>query len=329
MGAFSVNQARHLYVVNSLGTSNTLATQDKAVGYATLNKTTENEIFLSYRGVDGVLRSDLINIDNILYVKGTTAEDMAYPLKRFTVTLSQDIFAGQDYILRVAFKQYIGMSDEDQYFKYGMAHANASSTASSLYRDLALSLAKNFGKEPTPLVQISLQTSSSTVPVTSTTKESELAGTYTGVILDELPQPWRRGVLAQVPVYFDVYPGTINANGDEVVWGSVVKSEPTNIANGKKIADLEYFCMGERGDIYRSIGFPHNIVTEYLVDETKSYDVVDIHYYYVGGNENPQKSEKTITLVGVADGPMENIVTQLGTLGVPASKINSNITGAG
>ena len=61
--------------------------------------------------------------------------------------LSQDIFAGQDYILRVAFKQYIGMSDEDQYFKYGMAHANASSTASSLYRDLALSLAKNFGKE--------------------------------------------------------------------------------------------------------------------------------------------------------------------------------------
>jgi hypothetical protein len=34
------------------------------------------------------------------------------------------------------------------------------------------------------------------------------------------------------------------------------------------------------------------------VDETKTYDVIDIHYAYVGSNESVQKSEKTLTIVG-------------------------------
>ena len=55
--------------------------------------------------------------------------------------------------------------------------------------------------------------------------------------------------------------------------------------------------MGERGDIYRGVAFPHNIPTTYLVDPTIKYNVIDIHYAYVGNNEGVQKSEKTITLV--------------------------------
>lgn len=55
--------------------------------------------------------------------------------------------------------------------------------------------------------------------------------------------------------------------------------------------------MGERGDMYRGIGYPNNIPTTYLVDPTVKYNVIDIHYAYVGSNESVQKSEKTITLV--------------------------------
>jgi hypothetical protein len=59
--------------------------------------------------------------------------------------------------------------------------------------------------------------------------------------------------------------------------------------------------MGERGDIYRNVGWPNVIPTKYLVvDETKDYDVLDIHYYYEGAGENPQKSEKDITIVAEA-----------------------------
>lgn len=58
--------------------------------------------------------------------------------------------------------------------------------------------------------------------------------------------------------------------------------------------------MGERGDQYRNIGWPHVIETTYLVDPENEdgYSVLDIHYAYVGSNEGVQKSERDITLVG-------------------------------
>jgi len=63
----------------------------------------------------------------------------------------------------------------------------------------------------------------------------------------------------------------------------------TTIKNTKKIADLEYFCMGERGDWYRNVGWPHVIPTQYLVpaDSTDAagYNVLTIHYKYIGGGD--------------------------------------------
>ena len=60
--------------------------------------------------------------------------------------------------------------------------------------------------------------------------------------------------------------------------------------------------MGERGDIYRNVGWPNSIPTKYVLDgnDANGYDVLDIHYYYEGGGENPQKSEKDITIVAKA-----------------------------
>ena len=115
--------------------------------------------------------------------------------------------------------------------------------------------------------------------------------------ITEVEQPWRLGVMAQTPVYFTVQPVAVMVNSDERIWATVTESINGTIANGKKIADLEYFCMGERGDMYRNIAWPHNIPTTYLVDPTIKYNVIDIHYAYVGNNEGVQKSEKTITLV--------------------------------
>ena len=55
--------------------------------------------------------------------------------------------------------------------------------------------------------------------------------------------------------------------------------------------------MGERGDVYRMMGFPNVIRTKYLVDPDLKYNTIDIHYAYVGPNEAVQKSEKDITIV--------------------------------
>lgn len=303
MATFSTNQVRQLYVAKALKTPHVLAS-DAAGSIAVKNDTAKNHLYFEYKGADNLMRSDLIDIKNILYAKATDADDMAHELKSVTVTLATDVnggapVAGQDYILRIVFRQYVGMSDEDQYFKYGMVHAYAGMTASDFYKKLALSLAKNFSREVVPLVKFTLTNSEDeAVPVDATTKESSLIETYTALVIDEVEQPWRLGIMEQTPVYFTVQPTTITVNGDERIWGTVEDTDPAGtIDNGKKIADLEYFCMGERGDIYRGVGFPNNIPTTYLVDPTVKYNVIDIHYAYVGSNESVQKSEKTITLV--------------------------------
>ena len=313
MATFSTNQVRQLYVAKALKTPHVLAS-DAAGSIAVKNDTAKNHLYFEYKGADNLMRSDLIDIKNILYAKATDADDMAHELKAVTVTLDSEVnagnpVAGQDYILRIVFKQYVGMSDEDQYFKYGMVHAYAGMTASDFYKKLALSLAKNFSREIVPLVKFVLTNSDSeAVPVDATTKESSLTETYTALVIDEVEQPWRLGIMEQTPVYFEVQPVPVTVNGDERVWGKVEDTEPAGtIANGKKIADLEYFCMGERGDIYRGVGFPNNIPTTYLVDPTVKYNVIDIHYAYVGSNESVQKSEKTITLVVPKVGAKNNV----------------------
>lgn len=316
MATFSTNQVRQLYVAKTLKTPRVLAT-DTAGSIAVKSDTAKNHLYFEYKGADNLMRSDLIDIKNILYAKATDADDMAHELRAVTVTLDSEVnaapVAGQDYILRIAFKQYVGMSDEDQYFKYGMVHAYAGMTASDFYKKLALSLAKNFSREIVPLVKFILTDSGDeAVPVDATTKESSLTGTYKALVIDEVEQPWRLGIMEQTPVYFEVQPVPVTVNGDERIWGKVEETDPAGtIANGKKIADLEYFCMGERGDMYRGVGYPNNIPTTYLVDPTVKYNVIDIHYAYVGSNESVQKSEKTITLVVPKVGATNSVSNEL------------------
>lgn len=317
MATFSVNQVRQLYVATAFKTPHVLAS-DAAGSIAVKNDTAKSHLYFEYKGADNLMRSDLIDTKNILYAKATDATAMAHDLKSVTIALDSNVnggapVAGQDYILRIAFKQYVGMSDEDQYFKYGMVHAYAGMDASEFYKVLAVSLAKNFSREVVPLIKIEIKTASATTEVTPTTKVADLTGTYTGVVITEVEQPWRLGVMAQTPVYFTVQSVPVTVNGDERYWATLTESTSGSIGNGKTIADLEYFCMGERGDMYRQVGWPHNIPTTYLVDPAKAYYVFDIHYAYVGSNESVQKSEKTITIVCADKAELNKVIAAFNT----------------
>ena len=321
MAVFSTNQVRHLYVADAFKTPNVLAT-DAAGSIAVKNDNAKNHLYFAYKGADNLMRSDLINIKNIISAKATDAAKMEHKLKSVLVTLDGDVngaapAAGQDYILRVAFRQFAGMSDEDQYFKYGMVHAYAGLTAPKFYAKLAISLAQNFSRENTPLVKFYLVSGTDTKTydeVTPLTKEDTLTKTYVGIVIEEVAQPWKLGTMPQTPVYFEVQPTTIEVEGDERIWGKVENSERANtIANGQLIADLEYFCMGERGDVYRGISFPNAITTKYLADPTKAYHTLDIHYAYVGDNESVQKSEKTITIACKDKTVLNNIIGAVNT----------------
>ena len=340
MATFSTNQVRQLYVAKALETPHVLAS-GAAGSIAVKNDTAKNHLYFEYKGADNLMRSDLIDIKNILYAKATDADDMAHELKSVTVALDTNVnggapVAGQDYILKIAFRQYVGMSDECQYFKYGMVHAYAGMDADEFYKVLALSIAKNFSREAVPLIKVEVHSTGTTsnggfdsngyMVVTPTTKDNGKSDTTNpyyatdalvtdidSIRITEVEQPWRLGVMEQTPVYFTVQPVAVMVNGDERIWATVTEGTNGTIGNGKKIADLEYFCMGERGDIYRGIGFPHNIVTTYLVDPTKTYYTFDIHYAYVGNNESVQKSEKDITIVCSDKTEFNKIITAFNT----------------
>ena len=319
MATFSVNQVRQLYVATAVKSPHVLAS-DAAGSIAVNNDTAKNHLYFEYKGADNLMRSDLIDIKNILHAKATDASKMAHELKSVTVTLDTTVnggnpVAGQDYILRIAFRQYIGLSDADQYFKYGMVHAYTGMTASDFYKKLALSLVKNFSRETTQLLSFTLKDGEGEgTKVDATTKESALTGTYTALVIGEVAQEWVIGKIQQTAVQFEVQPTTITFEGDELIWGKVEDTDPSGtIKNGQKIADLEYFCMGERGDVYRGAGYPNNIVTKYLVDPSKEYHVFDIHYAYVGSNESAQKSEKDITIVCADKAELNKIVTAFNT----------------
>lgn len=324
MATFSTNQVRQLYVANTFKTPHVKAS-DAAGSIAVGVDNLKSHLYFEYKSVDNLTRSDLIDIKNILNVKATDAKTMAHELEAVTVTLDNTInsgnpIAGQDYILRIAFRQYVGMSEEDQSFKYGMVHAYAGMNTDEFYKVLALSIAKNFSREVVPLIKIEVHSaatkskggfdSNGYMVVTPTTKDNGKSDTTNpyyatdtlvtdidSIRITEVEQPWRLGVMAQTPVYFTVQPVAVMVNGDERIWATVTEGTNGSIGNGKTIADLEFFCMGERGDIYRNIAYPHNIVTQYLIDPSKEYHTLDIHYAYTGANESVQKSEKDITIV--------------------------------
>lgn len=310
MATFSVNQVSQLYVAKELKSPKVLDT-DAAGSIAVKSDTNKNHLYFQYKSPGGIVRSDLINIKNIISAKATDADNLARELVRYKIVVDSTVndgnpVGGQDYLLRIAFRNYIGLSPEDQYFKYGMVHAYTGMTPSNFYKEMVISLVKNFSPAlENGLLKFYLETSGSSATevgtlteVTDATKPDTLSGTYTGIVLEEKPQEWILGTFPQVPVYYTPFCSEITVDGDQRFWGIVNKVASVNkIDNGKKIADLEFFCMGERGDVYRMIGYPNVIRTTYLVDPTIKYNMINIHYSYVGNNENVQASEKDLIIV--------------------------------
>lgn len=383
----SINQVRQLYVAKALKASTAALTNaGDIVPKADTAKTT---LYFQSMSPAGIVASDKIDLKNVLSAKATPSDALAHKLVRYSVTLDADVsatpVAGQNYILRLAFRQYIGLSEEDQYFKYGEVIARSGMTAEQFYQAMVASLNANMSKDK--LVNVSLDgvkakavladnagitvtaktlgtagnsikfgiddvaataaavdvttvsgvttitasltaaaktigdlaaliaadaEASALVAITGTpattvvVEEPAVAltgGSTTGIIIEEAEQPWVLGMMPQAFIPFTPQFLTITVNGEDRLWGVATVVTPTNtVPDGHLIADLEYFCMGARGDIYRGMGYPNIIKTTYLVDPSAVYDVLDIHYFSTGSNESVQKSEKTITLVAVDDG---------------------------
>ena len=330
----SDNQFRNLYVMKTYKASESAL---EAVGDTTLKvDTAKNSMYLVYKDTEDNLTSDIINLKNLLYVKSTKAADMARKLNSQSVTLNEDPISGQDYVLNVEVRNFVALGDDSTHIKFGAVHAVKGMTKSDFYKAMAVNLAKNLSREPSPILNVLLTKNDSAA---SGEKDSEVAvllngkmqnlaalkstETYTDIIIDEVEQPWRRGVAQVEPVNFNTTCGTILMDGDDVIWGTVEKEEGDPVNNGKQIADMEWFYHGTRGDIYREATYPDNFDFKPLVDETKAYSTLDIHFAYVGPGVEVAKSERTITVVCADAVELNKLITAIKTAtGVDAGAVS-------
>ena len=342
MNLFTANQVNQVYALKSdssvieLDSTHDVTTSNK-LGTIGVGQTSDGKsIYFKHYGPGGVTRSDLIDLDKIERVIVTPASAMAQTLMSAKITLNAAALdgstpiAGQDYMLRITFNGYIGISPEDsQYWKHGLVHATAGMSTSAFYLQLASSIAKNMARETNNLIKVfvtySTNSTDSETEITATSDvndSSTFSQTYTGVIIKAVEPDWTLGMKQQKQITFTVEPTTIiNNDNDEVVWGDVVYSNKKKltggatpsysvvtsgqpaaagtVVNSKLMADYEYFWHGERGDQYRMMGFPDYVPTTYLVDPSwqYGYDIVAIYYSYIGSNESSQKSEKDISII--------------------------------
>lgn len=287
MSVTSLRQNRQFYVANKLVTGATALANKGEIKVNSIGDI-EKEVYFEVLGPDTVLKSDYIQVKNITAAKAIKAVDMETPMKKVLVTLDSSVnggapVVGQDYILRINLRQFYGMSDQDQYFKDAVVRAVKDMTTKQFYEAMEKALNLCFSRE--------VGANAKSNPYLA------FSSSASGLVIEEKPQSWHLGTEAQERVYFDVVPTTIYCDGADLIWGSVAEQTPaTKIGNGKKIADLEYFLLGERGDQYRKIGFPNDVETVGMVDPDKTYDVFEIHYAFTDTGVNSYRSEKDITI---------------------------------
>lgn len=286
----NLNQVRHLYVANSY-TEVFPPTPQGAVTVKGIGDAFGKEVYFLANGYLGIQKSDYIPVNSVVYAKAIKAKAMRTKVKKVTLTLSSDVngglpIAGQDYILRINLRQFYGMGDQDQYFKDAAVHATKGMTAATFYKEMVDALNKSFSREVGASVNDN--------PYLS------FESTDSGITIEGVPQvnvSWSLGVNDADEVLFDVVPTTVYDGTDDLIWGKTEETYVEAAPNGYKLANLEYFLLGERGDQYRKIGWPNDIETKGLVDPAKEYDVLEIHYSFAGSGVNSYKTEKDITIV--------------------------------
>lgn len=300
---FNTNQTRHFYVAGADKTGSTISANLDIQA----KQAATGEFFFLYKNADGLLtRTDSIDPKKVLSLKKTTAAEMDTKLMKHTiavdtsaVTLSALVGKTLDCIITVR-----GLFDYDpanciSVVASVVGNSTNTATATAFHKALAAAIAK---VRPELVAGFPLfKVFSNGSEVLPTTAESNITGAAAGVVLVEAPQKYVRGKLTGEPCTFDVAFHYADGNMEDIAWGTDTVaasdiSSNTVVSGTRVVADLEWFALGERGDVYRGANWPNDIPTTYAVDLSKQYDIVTIEYYWAGNAENVQKSPRMIQI---------------------------------
>lgn len=273
MATFSINGVRNLIVANAYNTGGT------AAGTVTGIKSAGTQMWVEYINATGQkVRTDAIDTGKIRYAK--SIEGQKRILRKDLLTIST-VTAGKNYALRVLFRAWGSGSAEDTYMKYiGPYTAESGDSAEDIVDGLIELAETNFAVEADSYF----------------TFAREGSGASSKLVITEVAQPWVIGKKQGRPLDYTIF---LQPIADSVAWGSITTRfvGTQGKGDGKVAADMEYFYLGERGDIYRNVGFPDNFDTTYLVDKTAVYDIIELAFYSTEEGTSPQASEKQLTIL--------------------------------
>ena len=264
MTNFSTNQVMQFYVADS---------------FTVLPYKDEKAFKISFPSLG--ITSD--KIENIEWVKLTKQSALAPKMKKATVTFAGDVVIGEDYAAKVSYPEIGGAGVESWTTKTAVAHAGKGATKETVVAELIAQLTKILGVDDVLTV-------------------APADGGFT-ITANVANVKYERGVRPITIPDFNVTVNQITDEGELTNWATLdenqqlpVESVDTGLTSGYKLADMEYFAMGERGDEYRMAAYPNHIVTDYKIVPTQNYDVLTIHYSYKGYNTQSHKSEKDIII---------------------------------
>ena len=269
---FSTSQVRQLYVVTGLADS-TPSTEGNIQVKATAGN---KELYFLHKGKGGLVHSDLIPVKLIRSLTQTPYAAMNTKLKSKTITIGSTPVVGQTYDIKLTFRNYIGMGDEDITVRVGATTVKASMTNAQLATALKNALEANMAGENLCSVSVASNV----------------------ITIAEVEQPWELGKFPVAVIPFEVTLGTIVENGvTHNEWGTVAEGS-TSTANDaiKKLADLEWFCLGDRASQDRQ-GGPYALESKTMINMGSTYDVINIQYAFQGEGVSAQFSEKTLQLL--------------------------------
>lgn len=264
MTNFSTNQVMQFYVADSFTVLPYKDEKAFKISFPTLGITSDK-------------------IENIEWVKLTKAAKLQPKAKQATITFDGEAVVGQDYAVKVSYPEVGGAGVESWTTKTAVAHAGNGATKATVIAELIAQLTKVLGVDDV-------------LTVAAVSNGFTIAPNVENV-------KYERGIRPIAIPDFNVTVNQIVDDGELKNW--VVLNDDmqipvitigTGLTSGYKLADMEYFAMGERGDEYRMAAYPNHIVTDYKIVPTQNYDVYNIHYSYKGYNTQSHKSEKDLII---------------------------------
>ena len=272
MTNFSTNQVMQFYVAPSTikaGDVKTIPGRGKVITFGGYNEPKKSDI-----------------IENILWAKVTTSDALATPLKMVPVKFAEGHtpITGETYIVRVSFPEIPGAGIESWATKSAVVQVTD---------ETADKVIEKFAKELTAVLPAYIEAVDNAGTLEIAAKPEALT--------------YERGFRPMVIPEFNVAVNKVTDDGELVDWadldekGLLATSTKGTISGTYKLADMEYFALGERGDEYRQMGWPDVVYKpEYKVEIGVPYNVLVVHYGYKGANDQSHLSEKDLIIASTA-----------------------------